>query len=69
MVPIGDHLVAELTPDYAGLLAKTSESKILVVAGAGFSQWLTIRIPHSPTANNLMQLNRSYSLDMHINKL
>ena len=36
LVPEGDHLVAELTVDYPGLLAQTRESKLNVVAGAGF---------------------------------
>ena len=36
LVPNGDHLIAELTSDYSGLLAQTSESKFSLVAGAGF---------------------------------
>ena len=36
MVPHGDHLVVELSADFSGLLARTTKSKLVMVAGVGF---------------------------------
>ena len=40
----GDHLVVELSADFFGLLARTTKSKYVMVAGARFGQQLTVKV-------------------------